>query len=45
LSDVDLEDVSGVEGAKFCHNARFIAVARTREGVLKMAEIAVNDVL
>ncbi|HIP22590.1 MAG TPA: MYG1 family protein [Rhodobacteraceae bacterium] len=44
LTDTALEDASGVKGAKFCHNARFIAVASTRAGVLKMAEIAVQDV-
>ncbi len=44
LTDTALEDVSGVKGAKFCHNARFIAVASTREAILEMAEIAVQDV-
>jgi uncharacterized UPF0160 family protein len=44
LMDTALEDVSGVKGAKFCHNARFIAVASTREVILKMAEIAVLNV-
>lgn len=44
LTDTALEDASGVKGAKFCHNARFIAVASTRDGILKMAEIAVQDV-
>lgn len=43
LTDVALEDASGVKGAKFCHNARFIAVASTREAILKMAEIAVQE--
>ncbi|WP_085307176.1 MYG1 family protein [Planktotalea arctica] len=43
LSDSALEQASGVEGAKFCHNARFIAVASTREAIVKMAEIAVNE--
>ncbi|MVO17779.1 MYG1 family protein [Parasedimentitalea huanghaiensis] len=42
LTDDALEEVSGVKGAKFCHNARFIAVASTREAILKMAEIAVQ---
>lgn len=45
LTDTALEDASGVKGAKFCHNARFIAVASTRAAILKMAEIAVQDVL
>ena len=43
LTDKALEDASGVEGAKFCHNARFIAVASSREAILKMAEIAVKE--
>ena len=37
-----LESVTGVEGALFCHNARFIATARTRDSIWKMAEIAVQ---
>ena len=43
LTDSALEDASGVKGAKFCHNARFIAVADTREAILKMAKIAVEN--
>jgi uncharacterized UPF0160 family protein len=42
LTDEALEEASGVRGAKFCHNARFIAVASTREAILKMAELAVE---
>jgi uncharacterized UPF0160 family protein len=42
LTDTTLEDASGVKGAKFCHNARFIAVANSRDAILKMAELAVN---
>jgi len=41
LSDGALEAACGVGGAKFCHNARFIAVASTREGILEMAQKAV----
>jgi uncharacterized UPF0160 family protein len=44
LRDVALEDASGVKGAKFCHNARFIAVASNREAILEMAEIAIKEV-
>lgn len=44
LTDTALEEASGVKGAKFCHNARFIAVASTREAIIKMAEIAVQDI-
>ncbi|GAA6193070.1 MYG1 family protein [Phaeobacter sp. NW0010-22] len=44
LTDADLEEASGVKGAKFCHNARFIAVASSREAILAMAECAVKAV-
>ncbi len=43
LTDQTLEEASGVEGAIFCHNARFIAVAKSREAILQMAEIAVTE--
>ncbi|MGV8953303.1 MAG: MYG1 family protein [Cypionkella sp.] len=42
LTNADLEAASGVAGASFCHNGRFIAAARTREAVLAMASLAVN---
>lgn len=45
LTDAALEAASGVTGAKFCHNGRFIAVAATREAMLKMANIAVREAL
>lgn len=44
LSDSALEKASGVKGAKFCHNARFIAVANSREAIFKMADLAVQEV-
>ncbi len=36
----ELEDVTGVLGAIFCHPTSFFAVARTKETAIKMAEIA-----
>ncbi len=45
LTDGALEAASGVKGAKFCHNGRFIAVATSREATLKMADIAVQEAL
>ncbi|MEC8629598.1 MAG: MYG1 family protein [Pseudomonadota bacterium] len=42
LTDADLEAASGVVGAKFCHNGRFIAVAATREAAVEMARLAVE---
>ncbi len=41
LTDAALEAASGVKGATFCHNARFIAVAKTREAIGQMADLAV----
>jgi uncharacterized UPF0160 family protein len=45
LTNGDLEAASGVIGASFCHNGRFVAAARTREAALAMAELAVNEAL
>ncbi|WP_282604020.1 MYG1 family protein [Paracoccus sp. PARArs4] len=42
LTDEALEQASGVKGARFCHNARFIAVASDRDAILQMARIAVD---
>ncbi|MEA2287714.1 MAG: hypothetical protein QOJ21_3757 [Solirubrobacteraceae bacterium] len=38
-----LADVTGVEDAVFCHVKRFLAVARTREGVARLAEQALRE--
>lgn len=43
LTNGELEAASGVPGASFCHNGRFIAAAKTREAALAMAELAVKD--
>lgn len=43
LTGAELEAASGVPGALFCHNARFIAAAASREAALAMARIAVDD--
>jgi uncharacterized UPF0160 family protein len=43
LTDAALEEACGVKGAKFCHNARFLAVADSREAIMKMAQIAVKE--
>ncbi len=45
LTDDALEVASGVAGAKFCHNGRFIAVAASRDAILEMADIAVVEAL
>ncbi|MBB3711690.1 uncharacterized UPF0160 family protein [Limimaricola variabilis] len=43
LTDDALEAASGVKGAKFCHNGRFIAVASSLEAIMAMAELAVAE--
>lgn len=43
LTDAALEAASGVPGARFCHNGRFIAVAATRDAALAMAQLAVDE--
>lgn len=43
LSDEALEQASGVKGAVFCHSARFIAVANSRDAIVKMADLAVTE--
>jgi len=45
LTNEDLEAASGIKGATFCHNGRFIAAAKTREAALAMADIAVAEAL
>lgn len=40
LRDAQLAAASGVPDALFCHTNRFIAVARSLEGALRMAELA-----
>lgn len=38
----ELAEVTGVEDAIFCHTGRFIAVAKSFEGIMKMAELALK---
>lgn len=45
LTDRDLEAASGVVGASFCHNGRFVAAASTREAALALADLAVAEAL
>lgn len=40
--DEDLQKETGVADAVFCHNARFMVVSKSKEGALKLAEIALN---
>ena len=40
LRDEELQNVSGVGDAVFCHRNLFLAVAKTKEGAIKLAELA-----
>ncbi|MES2409228.1 MAG: MYG1 family protein [Patescibacteria group bacterium] len=42
LRDAELAKVTGVADAFFCHNARFMANAKSKEGVLALAKIALE---
>lgn len=41
--DEELSAVTGAQDAVFCHTGRFIAVAGSLEGIMKMARIAINE--
>lgn len=40
--DEELAKATGVADAVFCHNKRFMAVAKTKEGAIKLAELALE---
>lgn len=40
LQDADLAAVTGVDDAVFCHGKRFLTVARSHEGIRRLAELA-----
>ena len=43
LRDEELQKISGVSDAIFCHRGLFLAVAKTKEGAIKLAQIAVES--
>lgn len=43
LTGEDLERVSGIDGAVFCHKARFYAAAKTREAIMRMVGSALEN--
>lgn len=43
LRDEDLAKVTGVPDAVFCHTGRFIAVATSYEGIMKLSKIALKE--
>lgn len=42
LRDEELEKVTGISGAVFCHRGLFLTVAKSREGAIKLAELALE---
>ena len=42
LTDEEFEKITGVEGAVFCHRTLFMAVAKSKEGAIKLAKLALN---
>lgn len=43
LRDEELAKITGVEDAVFCHRALFMAVAKSREGAIKLGQIALQS--
>ncbi len=43
LRDEELQKISGVPDAIFCHRGLFMAVAKSREGAIKLAELALLE--
>ncbi|OGI67257.1 hypothetical protein A3A05_02655 [Candidatus Nomurabacteria bacterium RIFCSPLOWO2_01_FULL_41_12] len=43
VREEELQKLSGVEDAVFCHKGLFMAVAKSKEGAVKLAQIAVNS--
>lgn len=41
--DKELSDITGVSDAVFCHNKRFMVVAKSKEGALKLAKLALES--
>lgn len=40
LKDKELQEVTGVEDAVFCHKGLFLVIAKSKEGAIKLAELA-----
>ncbi len=41
-NDEELAEITGVSDALFCHRARFLAGAKSKEGAIKLAQIALD---
>ena len=43
LSEQELQKITGVKDAVFCHRGLFMAVAKSKEGAMKLAQIALES--
>lgn len=43
LRNEELQKVTGVSDAVFCHRSLFLGVAKTKEGIMKLVELALNN--
>jgi uncharacterized UPF0160 family protein len=43
LREEELQKVTGVQDAIFCHKGLFMSVAKTKEGAMKLAELALSN--
>jgi uncharacterized UPF0160 family protein len=43
LYDEELQKVSGVKDAVFCHRSGFLTIAGSFDGIMKMAKIALGE--
>jgi len=43
LRDGELQKITGVSDAVFCHKGLFLAVAKSKEGAIKLAELALQN--
>jgi uncharacterized UPF0160 family protein len=41
--DEELEKITGISDAIFCHNGRFMCSAKTKEGAIELAKLALRD--
>lgn len=43
LQDKELQDITGVPGAVFCHRNLFLAIVKTKEGAIRLSELALKN--
>ncbi len=43
LKDQELSEISGVTDAVFCHGALYFAIAKSKEGAIKLAQVALES--